>query len=78
MDAVLRKEIIKTRYEANKAILTILTSVVDTFPDWRFQQILQNTELVSMLNKDLFYEESLVTLEKMLNNCLVNSVLSNE
>lgn len=78
MDAVLRKEIIKTRYEANKAILTILTSVVDTFPDWRFQQILQNTELISMLNKDLFYEESLVTLEKMLNNCLVNSVLSNE
>lgn len=78
MDAVLRKEIIKTRYEANKAILTILTSVVDTFPDWRFQQILQNTELVSMLSKDLFYEESLVTLEKMLNNCLVNSVLSNE
>lgn len=78
MDAVLRDEAIKSRQDANLAILYVLTQVVKKFPDWRFHQILQNTEIIGRLGEDLFYEESLETLERMLNNCLVNSILQNE
>ena len=60
-----------TRQEANKKILDILGYYVDKYPDWRFGQILVNSNIVTIVNTsngticdDPFYEESEVTLEK--------------
>ena len=59
-----------TRQEANKRILEILGEYVDKYPDWRFGQILVNSNIVTVINTsngtvcDPFYEESKVTLEK--------------
>ena len=50
---------IKQRQTANLEILKILNTVVNRFPDLRFTQILT----ILNLDKDLFYEESVVTLE---------------
>ena len=72
------KDLIKSRYDSNKAIIEIISLVAEKFPDWRFHQILQNIEIIGRLGEDLFYEESIETLERMLNNCLINSILQKE
>ena len=50
---------IQQRQTANLEILKILDIVVNRFPDLRFTQILT----ILNLDKDLFYEESVDTLE---------------
>jgi hypothetical protein len=50
---------IKQRQIANLEILKILNTVVNRFPDLRFTQILT----ILNLDKDLFYQESVDTLE---------------
>ena len=72
------KDMVKSRYNSNKAIIEIISLVAEKFPDWRFHQILQNIEIIGRLGEDLFYEESIETLERMLNNCLINSILQKE
>ena len=65
MDAEMKKgyeanlQRIKQRQTANLEILKILDMIVNRFPDLRFTQILTNLNL----DKDLFYEESVDTLE---------------
>ena len=56
---------ISTRLSANRAILARLSEVVERFPDWRFQQILQNVGISSSSGEDKWYEESAVTLQNM-------------
>jgi hypothetical protein len=50
------------RLEANREILKHLSHIVESCPDWRFQQILFNSGLYTH-NKDRFYEESTETLD---------------
>lgn len=62
------------RYESNQRIVEILSELVEKFPQWRFQQILQNVDIASRNGEDLFYEESYDTT--MTNNATVRSILS--
>ena len=64
------------RYESNQRIVEILSELVEKFPQWRFQQILQNVDVASRNGEDLFYEESYDTLTTMTNNAIVGSILS--
>lgn len=64
------------RYESNQRIVEILSELVERFPQWRFQQILQNVDIASRNGEDLFYEESYDTLTTMTNNAIVGSILS--
>ena len=64
------------RYESNQRIVEILSELVEKFPQWRFQQILQNVDIASRSGEDLFYEESYDTLTTMTNNAIVGSILS--
>lgn len=64
------------RYESNQRIVEILSELVEKFPQWRFQQILQNVDIASRNGEDLFYEESYDTLTTMTNNATVGSILS--
>lgn len=64
------------RYESNQRIVEILSKLVEKFPQWRFQQILQNVDIASRNGEDLFYEESYDTLTTMTNNATVRSILS--
>lgn len=57
-------------------IVEILSELVEKFPQWRFQQILQNVDIASRNGEDLFYEESYDTLTTMTNNATVRSILS--
>lgn len=59
---------ISCRYDANLQIVIILNDLVSEHPDWRFQQILQNMGISSREGKDLFYEESVDTLNRLLEN----------
>lgn len=52
------------RYSANLQILQLLSELVEAYPDWRFQQILQNVDISTRDGKDLFYEESVDTMKK--------------
>ena len=52
---------IQQRQSANLEILKILNIIVERFPQLRFTQILTNLEL----DKDLFYEESVDTLNNI-------------
>lgn len=61
-------EKISSRYDANLQIVMILNDLVS---DWRFQQILQNVGISSREGKDLFYEESVDTLNRLRENCLI-------
>jgi hypothetical protein len=54
----------KVRYQSNVVILNMLTAMVQKYPDWRFNQLLQNCG-VTIQGEDLFYEESATTLERM-------------
>ena len=64
------------RYESNQRIVEILSELVEKFPQWRFQQILQNVDIASRNGEDLFYEESYDTLTTLINNPTVRSILS--
>lgn len=62
---------ISSRYDANLQIVMILNDLVSEHPDWRFQQILQNIGISSREGKDLFYEESVDTLNRLHKNYLI-------
>lgn len=64
------------RYESNQRIVEILSELVEKFPQWKFQQILQNVDIASRNGEDLFCEESYDTLTTMTNNATVRSILS--
>ena len=64
------------RYESNQRIVEILSELVEKFPQWRFQQILQNVDVASRNGEDLFYEESYDTLTTLINNPTVSAILS--
>lgn len=64
-------EKISSRYDANLQIVIILNDLVSEHPDWRFQQILQNVDISSREGKDLFYEESVDTLNRLRENYLI-------
>lgn len=53
------------RLEANRKILQALSNVVESCPDWRFQQILQNVGVSSRHGEDRWYEESEDTLKNI-------------
>lgn len=44
---------------------------LDRYSDWRFQQILQNVDISTRDGKDLFYEESVDTLNTMKKNPII-------
>lgn len=52
------------RKKANLKILSRLISIVDQYPDLRFQQILIDFGITEV-GKDKFYEESVETLKKL-------------
>lgn len=52
------------RHQANCQILAKLQQLIDKYPDQRFVQLLENFGIVDA-TKDLFYEESDVTLNKL-------------
>lgn len=58
------KPMMLKRLENNREIIKILSKIVEAYPDWRFQQILFNLNIVTM-GEDRFYEESSETLKKM-------------
>ena len=68
-----------SRLEANRKIIGLLANLVETYPDWRFHQILTNVNVnVSELDnngllmcKDMFYEESEDTLDRVASNDIV-------
>lgn len=64
------------RYESNQRIVEILSELVEKFPQWRFQQILQNVDIAPRDGEDLFYEESYDTLTTLINNPTVSAILS--
>ena len=64
------KSEIRTRKDANTVIAMILMDLVGSFPDWRFQQLLTNIGIATP--DDLFYEESIKTLEVLMSNPVVN------
>lgn len=61
------------RYSANLQILQLLSELVEAYPDWRFQQILQNADISTCDGKDLFYEESVDTLNTMKKNPIIRA-----
>lgn len=76
MDARI-KEIIDKRQEANLEILNKIEVAVMNFPDLRFGQILVNLGIIeyernaydkTLITKDPFNEESVVTLNRMRKN----------
>lgn len=38
-----------TRLEANRQILSILKTLVETYPDWRFGQLMRNADVVDQV-----------------------------
>lgn len=56
-----------SRQTNNRKILSIISNIIEQYPDWRFQQILTNLNLVTV-GKDRFYEEPDETL-KMITEC---------
>lgn len=54
-----------SRLEANRKIVQTLSAVVESCPDWRFQQILQNIGVSSRDGRDRWYEESEETLQNI-------------
>ena len=51
------------RLEANRALLKLVSTVVEMYPDWRFQQLLMNVGVVDGV--DRFYEEPEMTLSRI-------------
>ena len=54
-----------SRLEANRKIVQTLSTVVESCPDWRFQQILQNLGISSRFGEDRWYEGSEATLQNI-------------
>lgn len=65
----INKSILTTKLHYNKVIITILTELVEKYPEWRFQQLLVNVGISTL--EDVFYEESVRTLDLMLRNTTV-------
>ena len=61
---------VNTRKAANRVILLIIDHVIELCPDWRFNQLLLN--IGATKPEDLFYEESKATLERVLQDAVVN------
>lgn len=59
-----------SRYQTNKKILTLLEKLVERWPTWRFNQILLNAD-VTLEGKDMFFDESTETLDRMNHNDIV-------
>ena len=68
-------EKVAQRYESNQRIVEILSELVERFPQWRFHQILQNVDIISRNEDDLFYEESYDTLAALTNSTVVRAIL---
>ena len=51
------------RLEANRELLKLVSTVVEMYPDWRFQQVLWNMSIVD--GTDKFYEEPVDTLKRV-------------
>lgn len=73
MDAKIQ-EMIKKRQEANLEILNEIGVAVMNFPDLRFGQILANLNIIEydydvdkVTPKDIFYEEPVITLNRIKN-----------
>lgn len=73
MDAKI-KEMIEKRQNANVEILQMIGDAVMKYPDLRFGQILVNLGIIeyerntydeTLITKDPFHEESVVTLNRM-------------
>ena len=51
-----------TRQEANRKIIEFLSQMVERYPDWRFGQILMNSNALQQIDlgkvRDPFYDES--------------------
>ena len=54
---------VSSRHASNVAIVKKLRKVIDMYPELRFVQLLYATGILD--GHDLFYEESIKTLEKM-------------
>ena len=60
-----------TRQEANRNLVKVINAFVETYPDWRFGQILSNAGVITRKQdspfdiKDPFYEESTETWERI-------------
>lgn len=59
------KEMIKKRQESNFEIINKLVMYLTKYPDTRFHQALINLG-ISEVGRDQFYEESVTTLERMI------------
>lgn len=57
------------RQESNKILVQLLSNAVEKYPDLRFHQILHTVGIEKQhdvgLTEDLFYEESVTTLERV-------------
>lgn len=60
------------RQEYNNKILKALQEVINAFPDWRFQQILQNIDIVD--GSDQFFEESKTTYNNLKNSKIYKNI----
>ena len=61
------KEMIKNRQVSNFEIINRLVMCLTKYPDLRFHQALINLGITE-IGKDQFYEESVTTLERMIEN----------
>lgn len=62
-----RKEMIKNRQTSNFEIINKLVMHLTKYPDLRFHQALINLGITE-IGKDQFYEESVTTLKRMIEN----------
>ena len=60
----MERELEMTRQEVNRKIVEAIGKLVEKYPEWRFQQILQNSGVVEP-NGDQWYEESEHTLKTL-------------
>ena len=75
-----------TRQEYNRVIISILSKMVEEYPDLRFGQILVNSNALkgttdaygNFVVLDPFYEEPNKTLERMSNNKNVELLLNKQ
>ena len=51
------------RLEANRELLKLVSTVVEIYPDWRFQQVLWNMSITD--GTDKFYEEPVDRLKRV-------------
>lgn len=51
---------ISMRYESNQKIIEILSKLVERFPQWRFQQILQNVDIASGMERICFTKRVMI------------------